>query len=311
MGLFSRRRNNSSATQPVADRAYPHVALADADWIRATGVQVLAGLGLQARPSADGTMLETTTDTSFGLDNAVAKCLAAPRETWRDVLEKHFGSVVRGLSGPTIGDLTPEQLDAQIRTRLVHVSAMVQGAVDLTYARPVTDELGLALCVDFPETVLYVDSTRAAELDQDAMFARGQRNTDTEPIDEAFLIDGTGVTVLQGESVFIASKIANMERLVQQVFGRPAPHGVIVAVPDRNTALLHLVESREAVTAIGELTRIAAEQFARGVGALTQTSYHWRDGRFSRLGSLDPTTGEIVIRPADDLTEILLSLQAS
>lgn len=311
MGLFSRRNNKTPETSQPADHAYPNVTAADADWIRATGVQILAGLGQQARVSADGTMLETASGTSFGLDNAMAKCLAAPRETWPQVLDKHFGSVVRGFAGPSIDDLTRAQLETQVRTRLMPVDGLRRGEIDLTYARPVTEDLALVLCIDFPETVSYVDSPRAREMDLEATYARGQQNTDAEPIDQVFTIDGTAVTVLQGESVFIASKVGNMERLVQQVYGRPAPHGVFVAVPDRNTALLHLIESAEAIHAVGQLAGVAIEQFSRGVGALSQNTYHWQDGRFSTAAGLNATNGSIEIRPTEELTQILVQFTAT
>lgn len=307
MGLF-RRRRRADEPSPEVDLAYPKLSRADAEWIRTTGQHILHGLGFEVRISDDQTMLLATSGESFGLDNAVAKCLAAARDTWPQVLEQHFGSVARGFSGPTIGDLTPEQLAAQVRTRLLPTSSLVRGEADLTYARPFTDDLSVALCIDFPETVSYIDSARAAELDLAALYTRGQQNTDAEPVDQMAEYEDTGVTVLQGESLFISSKVVNMAALLPQVFGRPAPYGVVFAVPDRNTALLHLVESAQAVSAIGELTRMGAQHFPVGVGPLTPNSYHWHQGRVRRIGAPNPDRNTIEIAPTPELTGFIEQL---
>lgn len=315
MGLFSRRKRtvtDRTTTEPQAeaDSAYPQVSRADADWIRATGQRILRDLGREVHVSEDQAVLVASSGETFGLDNAVAKCVAAERDQWPHVLEQHFGSVVRALSGPTITDLTPDQLAAQVRTRLVPTSSLARGEADLSYGRPFTEDLSVVLCVDFPETVGYIDSTHAARLDLDVLFQQGQQNTDAEPVDEAFEVQDTGVTVLQGESLFIASKVVNMDALVQQVFGRPAPHGVVFAVPDRNTALLHPIESGQAVAAIGELTRIGADHFPTGVGPLTPNSYHWHQGAVTKIGMPNTEKNTIEIMPTPALMEIIEQVAA-
>lgn len=306
MSLFRRRAKES--TDPPADPAYPQLSRTDADWIRATGQQILRGFGQEVHTNEDGTVLIATSGHDFGLDNAMAKCLAAPRDNWREVLENHFGSVARGFSGPQVSDLTATQLAAQIRTRLMPADALVQGRADLSYARPFTEDLAVALCVDFPETVSYIDSQRAAELDLDALFTQGQQNTDDEPVDEVFTMDGTEVVVLQGESLFIATKVINMAALAQRVFGRAAPHGVVFAVPNRNIALLHLIESASAVTAIGQLTQLAAQQYDAGVGPVSPNSYHWHHGTVHKIGGPNPERSTIEITPTPGLTAVINQL---
>lgn len=299
------RRRTKEPTDPPPDPAYPRLSRADADWIRATGQHILHRFGQVVHTSEDGTVLIATSGHDFGLDNPVAKCLAAPRDTWREVLENHFGSVARGFSGPQISDLSATQLATQIRTRLMPTSALVQGQADLTYARPFTEDLSVALCFDFPETVSYIDSLRAAELDLAALFPQGQRNTEADPVDETFTVGGTEVVVLQGESLFIATKVINMEALVQQVFARPAPHGVVFAVPDPNTALVHLIESAATVQAIGELIQFAAQQFEVGVGPLSPNVDHWHHHAAHRVGGPNPERGTLEISPTPELAAII------
>ena len=100
-----------------------------------------------------------------------------------------------------------------IRTRLVPF-AEIQG---YGYARRFSDDLSLILCLDFPTHVAKLTDDALAELGiaTEDLFAQGQKNTNSEPIDEMF--NEEDVRFITGDSMFIASKAADMSTLVQQL----------------------------------------------------------------------------------------------
>ncbi|WLP92282.1 hypothetical protein [Gordonia sp. NB41Y] len=309
MGIFRRRgRPESPGPGPQrpdapADELFPDLSVDDVAWIRSTAQGILAGHGIEVTPS--GADLVAADGMRFALDNAVTKCRTAPRSEWTAILGHHFGAMARMQDGPTIDDLTPEQFSAQVRTRLIARDALVMGGVDMRgYARTVADDLAAVLCVDFPETVGYIDGGRAERLDLDAAFRSGQQHTDAEPIDEVRHTD-SHITFVFGQSVFTASKVLNMAGLATQVFGRDAPYGVVFAVPDRTCVLMHLIESSAVMEAIGQLAQAAAGLYHDAISPVSPNIYHWYRDRITRVSSADAENRSIDITPDDHLMNIL------
>ncbi len=302
MGFF-RRKDGGSDHRAQPDPLFPQLSVDDVAWIRSTAQQVLAGHGIEVTVDNGGADL-VADGARYPLDNVVLTCVQLSRAEWAAHVEQHFGAVSRMYYGPTVDDLSYEQLLTRVRTRVLPVDALEMGGIDLrTYARPVADDLAAVLCVDFPETVGYLDSARAATLPLDELFAAGQRNTDAEPIDE--IAQHGPLTLVTGESVFTSSKILAMAPLVRQVFGHDAPCGVVFAVPDRHGIIMHPVASPEAVSAIGLMTQIAHDLYGKSPWSVSPHTYYWYRGTIARVGSADPETRNIDVVPTDDLLNFL------
>ncbi|MFT4043584.1 MAG: hypothetical protein QM673_10525 [Gordonia sp. (in: high G+C Gram-positive bacteria)] len=310
MALF-RRRGSERAPKPdprrdEPDRVFPALSTADVAWIRSAAQRILAQNGVEVVVADNGADLIAVGGMRITIDNAIAKCRNSPRSDWHCVVEQHFGAMARAQHQTPVDELTPDELSAQIRTRLLPVDALQMGGIDMSgYARPIADDLAAVLCIDYPETVTYLDGGRAQRLDLPSLFARGQRNTDNESLDEVTAIaDGT-VTMVAGHSVFTASKALNMASLTADIFGSDAPYGVAFAVPDRHTVLAHLIVSSEAVLAISRLAQIAARTHENASWSVSPNVYHWYGDNITRISATDPERKTLEIIPSAELRRIL------
>ena len=128
---------------------------------------------------------------------------------------------------PSPTDLSADELRAQVRTRILPGGEGQPNEPTFHHARPFADDLILALCVDFPTTVSYINDAHVDKLalSLDELYAFGQLNTDKEPVDER-IEPVPGIQVFVGQSLFIASKAANFPA----VLGTP-PLGTLFTLP--------------------------------------------------------------------------------
>lgn len=292
--------------QPDPD--YPGLSVADVAWIRSAGQRILAEHGIEVTPGASGIDLVGADGTHFALDTLVHRCRTAPRPEWESMVHQHFGAMARSQGDIPPEELTAQQRAAQVRTRLISTEQLAEPVVNLSYARPVTDDLAAVLCIDYPETVCYLAQRHVADLDLDELFRQGQRNTDAEPVDLVRPVGESGILGVVGSSMFIASKTLNVAALLARVYDRDAPYGAVFAVPDRSTVLVHLVESASAIAAIGELARIAAGWYENAVGPVSPNVYHWYRDATTRISSADPESRNVQIVPGPVLSDILTLL---
>lgn len=151
----------------------------------------------------------------------------------------------------------PDELRRRVRTRII--PADLAAVPELSYARPFPGALALALCLDFPNTVTTITNQHLEgyPLGLDELYHYGQLNTNDEPIDEHGPCGP--FTGIGGESLFIASKAANIADLVTRL-RIDAPHGLFFTIPERSI-LLYAPADPQAIT----------QQFLRLV------DYHRRD----------------------------------
>ncbi|MDL9936946.1 hypothetical protein QSJ18_09360 [Gordonia sp. ABSL1-1] len=315
---FFRRRTDTPPVDP-AQAAAPSVDPAgltpdQVAWIRARALATLTENGVEAIADDNGVDL-VADGHRMPLDNALAKCRAANPDDWSAIVEQHFGALARQAAQPGVDQLTGDQLASQVRTRLVHIDDLrvpidPSTVIDMTeYALPVADDLAAVLCIDFPETVTYLNSERARSLDLPALYTHGQANTDAEPLDEVFTTDEGRIAVGYGSSLFVASKALNMPALLHRIFGSTdTPHGVVFATPNRNEVLLHRISADNSITAIGSLASLAAARFDGAVGAVSPNIYFWHQGTYLRISTADPVEKSISITPGPQLESILADL---
>ncbi|PCN49674.1 hypothetical protein Csp2054_01670 [Curtobacterium sp. 'Ferrero'] len=228
----------------------------------------------------------------FLLGNLVGTVGGAGPATRDDVLRRHFDAMLAARSDPDVEDLSPDELRQRVRLRLV--ADVGSDPADLSYARPFAPGVLAVLCVDFPTTVVTLSAgqVRRLPLGLDELFAIGQLNTDDERVEIAEV--APGLIVAEGESLFTASKAANLPAVVGAL-----PHGAVIAVPNRHLLLVAPIRdasSLQAVNALaGALTQVLADPNRSPGGVVCDRLLFSRNGETSIVSSTDPETGTLRI----------------
>ncbi|WP_261974850.1 metal ABC transporter permease, partial [Curtobacterium sp. B18] len=155
-------------------------------------------------------------DTSIGLlfvgMLALGVIIVSSSRSFATDVAEHFDRMIQAYSEPAVEDLSADELRQRIRLRILSEhSGVASDPTDLDYARPFAPGLVLGLCVDYPTMVSTLSGPTLLRLPlgTDELFALGQLNTDDEPVDEHAEI-APGVFLVEGESLFVASKAVNL-----------------------------------------------------------------------------------------------------
>jgi len=145
----------------------------------------------------------------------------------------------------------------------------------------------------------------------------GQANTNVEPIDEHTEI-APGVWWLGGGSLFIASKIVDLDTLARTTIG-PAPDGIVFATPHRGLILYAKPRGPNFLitvqTLLGVVDTMARDPDAVLPGGLmSPTIYYLKDGIADVVGGRTASHDELHINASGrfgDLIERLASAPPS
>lgn len=234
----------------------------------------------------------------FALYNLITMCRDADPTQWRSIAQNHIGSLVRARRQATPAQLDRTALLQQVRARVVP-DVGLDGPVDLSYARPVAPGLALVLCIDYPETVTTVNAAEVAKLAAplDELFEVGLLNTAAEPVDEHEPLED-GVSLVGGASLFVASKIADLEAF-RRLTGE-AQHGIVFSVPNRSVILYTKPTGTDApknVTALARFTAhfVVANADSQPGGVLSPLLYYVDDAdEIEDVGAPDADGGYVV-----------------
>ncbi|MDR7293913.1 hypothetical protein [Pseudoglutamicibacter albus] len=248
-------------------------------------IQQLGTRGITVTPltTEEGHILEFETGGSVSMDNLADEMQRLPQQDWQETLHRwlDFSTAVANTSSEP--ELSSEELSARIRTRIFEKSQL--DADGFEYARTFGGDLLQVLCIDHPTHVTTLTQGAAQDLGVplEELFAQGQRNTNAEPIEEGFEKDG--VHFVTGDSMFIASKVADIPALLQQL-GVEAPEGLMVAVPNRSAILYSRIDPdagiNNLVPIVQTLSALTPEAgFDAPGGMLSRNVYYWLpDGTF-------------------------------
>ncbi|GGK84089.1 hypothetical protein GCM10007382_00040 [Salinibacterium xinjiangense] len=244
----------------------------------------------------------------FPLYNLIGSCRDQPQRKWRVIVANHLAKILSSRANQP-----PEQLDAgmlrrQVRTRLL--SAGEDGQIDLSYARPFAPGLVIALCIDYPEAVETINSSTISKLSltPDEAFRAGQENTNAEPIDERTEI-APGVWALAGASLFVASKVIDLDALIHTSIG-PAPDGIVFATPHRGLLVYVKPEGPDFAEAVQTLL-IAVDNMARDSnaslpgGLLSPAVYYINEGTVDVIGGRATDNDQLHISASGRFGELL------
>lgn len=277
MGLFRRRKDEP---QP-ADRI---------EWVTSIARRILAERGIEttiqhgAQPE-DVTLIASDSQ-GYPLFNAFAKTHGASAELAMQIIAEHIDNLLDSRGTPSPTDLSADELRAQVRTRILPGGEGQPNEPTFHYARPFADDLILALCVDFPTTVSYINDAHVDKLalSFDELYAFGQLNTDKEPVDER-IEPVPGIQVFVGQSLFIASKAANFPAVLGT-----APLGTLFTLPHRHMLIAVPVTGPETLAAVEHLVGLTQHVLTDGPppgGVISADVLFSRNQDVSRVSATD------------------------
>ncbi|WP_454108559.1 hypothetical protein [Leifsonia shinshuensis] len=239
----------------------------------------------------------------YPLFNAFAKTHGATADQAARIVAEHIDNLLDMRSAPSPTELTADQLRRQVRTRILPGGEGVPNEPTFHYARPFTEGLIVALCVDFPTTVSYINDAHVGglALSLDELYAFGQLNTDREPVDER-LRPVPGIEVVVGESLFIASKAANLPAVLGA-----APLGTLFTLPHRHMLIAAPITGPETLAVVEHLVGLTRHVLSDGPppgGVLSADVLFSRNREVSRVSATDEL-GDVSIIVDDRLQEAL------
>ena len=201
-------------------------------------LQRLKDAGIQATPDVDleeDAIILMIDDTfRINIENLLDELERTDPAAHETTIERWVAFIIETIRTPERSLTDPNELRQRIRTRIIRNE--LASDPHLTYTRPFDGGLSVALCLDFPNSVSTVTDQDLEQypLSVDELYHYGQINTNNEPIDQKG--ECGPFTGISGQSLFIASKAANIGALVGQL-GINAPHGLFFALPQRSVLM--------------------------------------------------------------------------
>lgn len=296
MGWFRRKR---------ADAAQPEDRV---QWVTSTARRLLAEKGIESTVEfserLEDAQLVAADGRRLPIYNLIPKTEGASREAAERLIDEHLELVLGTANDPDPSTFDPDELRERVRTRILPVVDDPADTERFSYGRPFAEGLITVLCVDFPQTVrtLTARDVEGLPLGLDELYGLGQFHTDREPIDARTEL-APGIELIEGQSLFIASKAANLPA----VTGSSA-FGTVFAVPHRHLLLTLALTGPDSLVVIQQLASIALRVLEGPVpgGPISPDLYFSRDGVVSRISSLEPggkltiTVDEHLQRALDD-----------
>ncbi|MFJ2979379.1 hypothetical protein ACIPEP_11020 [Curtobacterium sp. NPDC087082] len=266
-------------------------------------------------PAGEQARLVGTDGRVFLLENLAAQVHGETPDVQADMVAEHFDRMIQAYSEPAPEELGADELRQRIRLRILPdpsadggtgLGAGPSDPTDLDYARPFAPGLVLGLCVDYPTMVSTLSGPTLPRLALgiDELFAFGQLGTDDEPVDEHAEI-APGVFIVEGESLFVASKAVNLPAL----FGA-AGFGTVFAIPHRHLLLAVPIRDASSITSVQMLAGLVVQVLTDGEhglpgGVLSPLLYFSRNGRVSAVSGFDDETGAMRIEVDERFQEAL------
>lgn len=294
MGLFKR---NKKIPQPT-DRI---------EWVTATARRILAERGIEATvqhgEKPEDLVLIDADRRCYPLFTVLAKTDGASIAEAEDIIADHISPLLTFDKTLDIANFSPEELRLRIRTRLLHASEGQPDGPSLRYARPFSDGIVIALCIDLPNAVMMLsdENIRTLALGEDELYAFGQLNTDREAIDQRYEAS-PGVEVIVGNSLFTASKAANLPAVIGS-----APFGTFFTIPYRHMLITLPLTGPETLEAVQQLIGVTMQAIGDGLvpgGALSLNVHFSRGGVVTPVSSIDET-GKMTLRVDERLRQAL------
>jgi hypothetical protein len=249
----------------------------------------------------DGVVTVADRSSRYGLANLLQQWAMAGRGERSSLVKSHFENLFAAEGSKRLG---PDEIVPLVRPRLWSSDQLGHVGFPLI-RRAVAEGLEAVLCVDLPTTVATLKpdqvSPTGCTLSQLWDVAISQID-DGLPVSRDVL--GAGVFVVSGDSLFVASRLLELDR-----FAGPLPaSGALVAVPHRHMIVVHPIATLQVVHALNLMVQAADRLFGEGPGSIVPDVYWWRhDAPLLRIpASVDERA--INVSPPGELLAVLNEL---
>ena len=212
-------------------------------------------------------------ELEFTLYPVLEAVVDAPMDQWPSLVDDCLRRMLNALTGgsPELDGPT-EQLLGRVYAKL----RPVEGSPTewWTYAREIAPDLLLVLALDHPDHIAILNDEQVNRHGFDRLLEAGMENLCGQLPNEC--VEHAGVFIVSGAE-YVASTVLVVPWVVEAVTGDPDyRHGVLVAMPNDNVLVFHVVrDSAGTRYAMGEIARVAAEEYADSPRPLSPNVYWW------------------------------------
>jgi len=241
---------------------------------------------------------------TLGFDSLSALVADTPPDRWPDMVDGYLERII------ALSTTEPAALDGPTEAVLEHTYLRLMSTdyddVEFpSYAAEIVPGLLQLFAFDLPDAILTMNDDRVRQHGYDRLFDAGVDNLCRQMPDQ--YAEHDGVIVLQG-SDYVGSLALVMPWVVEALTGDSAlPNGALVAMPARDSMILHIPRDRaQVLRALEEMARIAAEMFAGSSHPLSARVYWCRTapvGQFEAVAHHD-AQGVVTYYP-DDFANML------
>lgn len=250
----------------------------------------------------------------YGLWNIAVLCRDDPdgEKAWPELIAGYADTLLKGNSHQArarVEALSPEEARSHVYLSIRSTEKM--GSL-YPSAPEVTPGLVELLALDMPDNTVFLHEAEIARLGgRESLREAALANLRALPPPFHKHMGGPEASfdAITGLSHFTASRVLVMPDLLSRVLGTDAPDGVLVAMPARHYALIHVLRDKTARPALLMMARLARNLHAQEQGPISPDVFWWRDGGWMAIPSVESDT-RVTLRPGPELSFLLTDLAA-
>jgi hypothetical protein len=250
----------------------------------------------------------------YGLWNIAVQCRDDPdgEKAWPELIAGYADTLLRGNSHQARARVAA--LTAEEARGLVYLAIRGTGKTGSLYpsAPQVAPGLVELLALELPDNTVFLHEGEVARLGgQESLRAAALANLRALPPPFRKRMGGPDASfdAITGISHFTASRVLVMPDLLSRVLETDAPDGVLVAMPARHYALIHVLRDGTARPALLMMARLARSLHSQEQGPISPDVFWWRDGGWMPIPSVE-SDAKITLRLGPELSFLLTDLAA-
>lgn len=291
----------------------PSLSGPQARLVRSLFQQAMARRGRELTADQDGNLRDGSGHV-YGLRTIAAACHAHPggEDRWEQLIEGYADVVSRGAgqAWTDIAALTAQQARTLIYPSIVRAASLGRAVDGYRAAPELVPGLLELLALDLPDYTVFVDDDQVARLGgreslRDAALANLRALA--APVHQHVGTPDAHFEAIGGDSHFAASRALAMPDLLSGILRTDAPHGVLVAVPARRWAFIHVLSDQTAQSSLLAMAKMARAAYGREEGPISPDVFWWRDGGWMPVPAIE-SGGSVHLRPGPELSFLLADL---